>query len=288
MEVDIQTKLRLALGSMKDHASIGKAMIYNHDAKAFSHIDIAVLRATAHDNGPVEDKYMQKSSSSSRILPDRSLIWLKGFHNGSARPETSSSPSKLFPSSTVSSAAATAPSNESCVTLTSPVISKLVPPPTVSSTPRFRSYAATRPIWKNEWDGPLHKPGNSNRLCSTAWSSDVTRRSRSTWYSVSCRNVKTQEFLDRVLDCLPIDIVPPADNLAQATMANTLKESFQVYIMHCEGIEILINMFFDLTTPARTLAYSRGLLDKAKSLPICTKRANEWSRTRTWSIPVCR
>ncbi|KAJ4824411.1 hypothetical protein Tsubulata_033276 [Turnera subulata] len=37
-------------------------------------------------------------------------------------------------------------------------------------------------------------------------------------------------------------------------MCNTLKESFQVYKKYCEGIAVLVNMFFDLTRPARALA----------------------------------
>ena len=37
-------------------------------------------------------------------------------------------------------------------------------------------------------------------------------------------------------------------------MSNTLKESFQVYAAFCEGVAALVNMFFDLTRPARALA----------------------------------
>ncbi|GKV09157.1 hypothetical protein SLEP1_g20701 [Rubroshorea leprosula] len=60
MVADIQSKLRLTLGSVKDHASISKAMIYNHDGQGFSDIETAALRATGHDNGPVQDKHMRE------------------------------------------------------------------------------------------------------------------------------------------------------------------------------------------------------------------------------------
>ncbi|KAF2317240.1 hypothetical protein GH714_018948 [Hevea brasiliensis] len=127
MRVDIQGKFEAAIGTVKDHAAIGKAMIYNHEGKCFSDIEIAVVRATAHDNVPIDDKHMHQI---------------------------------LF-------------------------------------------------------------------LC--------------------------QVFIDKVLDCSPIHILP-SDNLAQAAMSNTLKESFQVYMTYCEGIAALVNMFFDFTMPARALA----------------------------------
>ncbi|GLT63323.1 hypothetical protein SLA2020_358960 [Shorea laevis] len=60
MVADIQGKLLLTLGSVKDHASISKAMIYNHDGQGFSDMEIAVLRATGHDHGPIPDKHMHK------------------------------------------------------------------------------------------------------------------------------------------------------------------------------------------------------------------------------------
>jgi hypothetical protein len=64
---------------------------------------------------------------------------------------------------------------------------------------------------------------------------------------------KCQVFIDRVLDCSPFNI-SPLDNLAQAAMSNTLKESFQVYKKYSEGVAALVNMFFDLTRAARDLA----------------------------------
>ncbi|KAJ4965448.1 hypothetical protein NE237_017297 [Protea cynaroides] len=65
----VQTKLRLVLGTIKDYASIGKAMICrrgggggggsSHDA-GFSGIEIAVVRATGHNSTPIDDKHMHE------------------------------------------------------------------------------------------------------------------------------------------------------------------------------------------------------------------------------------
>lgn len=65
---------------------------------------------------------------------------------------------------------------------------------------------------------------------------------------------KYQGFIDKVLNLLPFDDVLRSDSLAQVAMANTLKESFQVYMTFYEGIGALVNMFFDLTSSAKALA----------------------------------
>ncbi|KAE8666388.1 putative clathrin assembly protein [Hibiscus syriacus] len=251
MGVDIQTKLRLALGSMKDHASIGKALVYNHDGKPFSDIEIAVLRATGHDNGPIEDKYMHEilflvsnSPGSVPFLAERISRRLCKTRDCLVALKTLSLIHRLLRggnrcferelrNSHVSGHLQMSATN--CFRN--------------SSFSFLRSYAAyleERVGWAITQAGKL-EPVMFNGLefgCYEEKSVDMVFR----------KLPKCQAFMDRVLDCSPIDVVPPADNLAQAAMGNTLKESFQVYIMYCEVIEILINMFFDLTTPARTLA----------------------------------
>ncbi|KAI3984563.1 hypothetical protein MKX01_040440 [Papaver californicum] len=73
--MDVQNKLRLVVGSVKDQASISKAMIYRKDGY-LSDIDIAILRATTHDQLPIDDKQLHEilllvsnSSPSSISIP---------------------------------------------------------------------------------------------------------------------------------------------------------------------------------------------------------------------------
>ncbi|KAK8692104.1 hypothetical protein V6N13_075584 [Hibiscus sabdariffa] len=249
MGVDIQSKLRLALGSMKDHASIGKAMIYNHDGKAFSDIEIAVLRATGHDNGPIEDKYMHEilflvsnSPGSIPFLAERISRRLCKTRDRLVALKTLSLIHRLLRGGNrcfereLRSAHVSGHLQMSANSFRNSSFSFLN---------SYAAYLEERVGWAINQAGKL-EPVMFNGLefgCYEEKSVDLVFR----------KLPKCQAFIDRVLDCSPRDIVA-ADNLAQAAMGNTLKESFQVYIMYCEGIEILINMFFDLTRPARTLA----------------------------------
>ncbi|KAK6246688.1 hypothetical protein QUC31_001272 [Theobroma cacao] len=255
MVVDIQGKLRLALGSVKDHASIGKAMInYNHDGKGFSDIEIAVLRATGHDNGPIEDKYMHEilflvsnSPGSIPFLAERISRRLCKTRDRLVALKTLSLIHRLFRGGNRCFEQELRRAHVSGhLQMSSHCFRKNSSDP--SSFSFLHSYAAyleERVGWAINQAGKL-EPVMFNGLefrCYEQKSVDMVFR----------KLPKCQAFIDRVLDCSPRDILP-ADNLAQAAMSHTLKESFQVYIMFCEGIENLVNMFFDLTKAARSLA----------------------------------
>lgn len=252
MGVDIQSKLRLALGSVKDHATIGKAMIYSYDGKSFSDIEIAVVRATGHDYGPIDDKYMHEilflvsnSQGSVYFLAERishrlgktrdPLVALKtlllihrllrggnrcfeqqlrhAYDSGYLQLNTS----EFFRNSDLS----------------------------VRFLHKYAAYLEERIGWIINQAGKLEAvmPPASDFRCGEEKATDMVFRKLS----------KCQDFIDRVLKCSPYDILP-CDNLAQAAMINTLKESFQVYMTFCEGVAALVNMFFDLATPAKALA----------------------------------
>ncbi|KAK6277060.1 hypothetical protein POUND7_017383 [Theobroma cacao] len=255
MVVDIQGKLRLALGSVKDHASIGKAMInYNHDGKGFSDIEIAVLRATGHDNGPIEDKYMHEilflvsnSPGSIPFLAERISRRLCKTRDRLVALKTLSLIHRLFRGGNRCFEQELRRAHVSGhLQMSSHCFRKNSSDP--SSFSFLHSYAAyleERVGWAINQAGKL-EPVMFNGLefrCYEQKSVDMVFR----------KLPKCQAFIDRVLDCSPRDILP-ADNLAQAAMSHTLKESFQVYVMFCEGIENLVNMFFDLTMAARSLA----------------------------------
>ncbi|XVF29778.1 hypothetical protein REPUB_Repub16aG0000500 [Reevesia pubescens] len=252
MGVDIQGKLRLALGSVKDHASIGKAMIYNHDGKGFSDIEIAVLRATGHDNGPIEDKYMHEilflvsnSPGSIPFLAERISRRLCKTRDRLVALKTLSLIHRLLRGGNRCFEQKLRSAHVSGHLQMTTHFFRKNSDSSVSFLHSYAAYLEERVGWAINQAGKL-EPVMFNGLefaCYEEKSVDMVFR----------KLPKCQAFIDRVLDCSPRDILA-AENLAQAAMGNTLKESFQVYYMFCEGIEILVNVFFDLTRPARTLA----------------------------------
>ncbi|MFQ6639929.1 hypothetical protein Gotur_014552 [Gossypium turneri] len=254
MGVHIQNKIRLALGSVKDHASIGKAMIYNHhERKAFSDIEIAVLRATGHDNGPIGDKYMHEilflvsnSPGSIPFLAERISRRLCKTRHRLVALKTLSLIHRLLRGGNRCFEQQLRSAHVSGHLQMSTNSFRKCSDPWSSFLRSYAAYLEERVGWAINQAGKL-EPVMFNGLefgCYEEKSVDMVFR----------KLPKCQAFIDRVLDCSPRDIVPVADSLAQAALVNTLKESFQVYIMLCDGIEILINMFFDLTRPARALA----------------------------------
>lgn len=252
MGVDVQGKLRLALGSVKDRASIGKAMIYNHH-DGYSDIEIAVLRATGHDNGPVDDKYMHEilflvsnspgsipflaerisrrlGKTRDRLVALKTLVLIHRLLRGGNRCFE-----RQLRGAHVSGH----------LQMSTRGFSRIYSDPSVCFLHKYSSYLEERMGWVINQAGkldPVLSQGSELR-CYEEKSVDMVFRTLP----------KCQVFIDKVLDCSPFDILP-SDNLAQAAMTNILKESFQVYMTFCEGIAALVNMFFDLTRPARGLA----------------------------------
>ncbi|KAB1211011.1 hypothetical protein CJ030_MR6G018127 [Morella rubra] len=251
MRVDIQGKLRLALGSVKDHASIGRAMIQNHH-DGFSNIEIAVLRATGHDNGPIDDKHMHEilflvsnspgsipflaerisrrlCKTRDRVVALKTLVLIHRLLRGGNR--CFEQQLRCAHASGHLQMSTRRFSNDS--------------DPSVCFQHKYAAYLEERMTWLINQAGKLQPimSKSSEFRCYEEKSIDMVFR----------KLPKCQLLIDRVLDCSPLDILP-SDNLAQAAMSNTLKESFQVYSTLCEGIASLVNMLFDLTKPARALA----------------------------------
>ncbi|KAF8030351.1 hypothetical protein BT93_E2709 [Corymbia citriodora subsp. variegata] len=244
-------KLRLAVGFVKDHASVGKAIL--NKKSGLSEIEIAIIRATGHDNGPVDDKYMHEilflvSNSPDSILflaerisrrlnttRDRHVALkalllthrlLRGGNHGFERQlrgthfsgHLQMSPGPWFTRST---------------------------DPLVCFLHRYAAYLNERMGW-------IINPGGKLEPVMTPGLDFGCYRERSLEL-VFHRLPKCQLFIDKVLECSPYDDLS-SDRLAQAAMCNTLKESFQVHTAFCEGVTALVNMFFDLTLPARVIA----------------------------------
>lgn len=245
MGVDIQGKLRLALGSVKDHASIGKAMIQNHH-DGFSDIEVAVLRATGHDNGPIDDEHMHEilflvsnspgsipflaerisrrlCKTRDRLVALKTLVLIHRLLRGGNR---------CFEEEL---RGAHVSGHLQLSTIITPWISKN------SFLPKYAAYLEERMTWLINQAGKLEPVVDLSP--SLDKSIDMVFR----------KLPKYQLLIDRVLDCSPSDAFS-SDYLAQAAMISTLKESFQVYFTFCEGIAALVNMFFDLNKAARGLA----------------------------------
>lgn len=256
----MQEKLRLALGSVKDHASIGKAMIYNYNHHdGFSNIEIAVLRATGHDNGPIDDKHMHEilflvsnspgsipflaerisrrlCKTRDRLVALKTLVLIHRLLRGGNR---------CFEQQL---RAAHVSGHLQIMTTRWFSQTNTNSDPSLCFLHKYAAYLEERMGWLINQAGKLEPAAMSTHQglefrCYEDKSIDLVFR----------KLPKCQLVIDRVLDCSPFDILP-SDNLAQAAMSNTLKESFQVYLTFCEGIAALVNMFFDLTRPARALA----------------------------------
>ncbi|KAK2658418.1 hypothetical protein Ddye_004951 [Dipteronia dyeriana] len=238
MGVDIQGKLRLALGSVKDHATIGKAVIYNYHGKGFSDIEIAVVRATGHDHGPIDDKHMHEilflvsdSPGSIYFLAERisrrlgktrdrlvAMLIHRFLRGGNRFFEQQLRNAYVFGHLQLSTRWLLRNSD-----------------PSVCFLHKYAGYLEERMRWIINPGGKL-EPVMSQGM-------DI----------VFFKLPKCQDFIDGVLKSSPFDILA-CDNLAQVAMINTLKESFQVYMTFSEGVAALVNMFFDLARPARALA----------------------------------
>lgn len=271
----IQAKLRQALGSVKDHAAIGKAMIYSttgqYDGKDFSEIEIAVLRATGHDNGPIDDKRMHEilflvSNSPS---PAASVAFLA--EQLSRRLAKTKDP--LVALKTLLLIHRLLRGGNRCFEqqIRSAHVSGHLQIITyhqnldddhhllVAFLQKYSAYLEQRVGWLINQAGKLEPAAapSADLIPQTQFRSS---HDHNNYINMVFRRLpKCQEFLETVLNCstpiLSFTSLPFHQNsAAQAAMSNTLKESFQVYVTFYEGVTALLNMFFDLTRPAKALA----------------------------------
>lgn len=260
--IDIQTKLRVALGTMKDQASIGKAMMYNHQQHdGFSNIEIAILRATSHGNNTIDDKYMHEilfhvsnSKGSIPFLAERisrrlcktkdnlvalkTLVLIHRLLRGGNRTFEQD-----LCKAHVSGHLQITIIRYGCVT-------KNFYDPLVCFLHKYASYLEERMSWLINQGGKL-EPIMSKGL--------EFRRYGEKSFDMAFRILpKCQILIDKVLEFSPCDILRSNNHnhhsFAHVAMSNILRESFQVYMTFSEGIEALVNMFFELESSAKNLA----------------------------------
>ncbi|KAJ8759677.1 hypothetical protein K2173_009767 [Erythroxylum novogranatense] len=253
--VDIQGKLRQAVGTVKDQASIGKAKIYNHhEVKGFSDIEIAVVRATGHDYGSIHDKHMHEilflvsnSPGSIPFLAERISRRLSKTRDYLVAFKTLLLIHRLLRGGNRYFEHQLRGAHVSGhLQMSTSWFVNNSDHPSACFLRRYAAYLEERIGWVINQAGKL-EPVVSQGLefrCYDEKSIDMVFR----------KLPKCQVFVDRVLECSPVHVLPSDNNLAQAAMSNILKESFQIYSTYCECIASLVNMFFDLTMPARALA----------------------------------
>ncbi|KAE9617235.1 hypothetical protein Lal_00035017 [Lupinus albus] len=255
MGVDIQGKLRLALGSVKDHASIGKAMIYHNQHDGLASIEIAVLRATGHDNGTIDDKFMHEilflvsnSPGSIPFLAERISRRLGKTKDYLVALKTLVLIHRLLRGGNRSFEKELCKAHVSGhLQISIRCFTKNDSDPSLSFLHKYAAYLEERMNWLINQAGKL-EPVMSKGL-------EFRRYDEKSIDMVFRILPKCQVLIDKVLECSPThDILHSDHNLVQAAMSNTLRESFQVYMTFSEGIAALVNMYFDLTASAKGLA----------------------------------
>ncbi|KAI3874908.1 hypothetical protein MKW98_019481 [Papaver atlanticum] len=256
--MDVQSKLRLVLGSVKDQASISKAMIYRKDGY-LSDIEIAILRATSHDEHPIDDKQLHE------IL----------FLVSNSSPSSISIP---YLSQKIS--------NRLRKTKNHFVALKMLL--LVHRLLRGGDRKFEQGFRKSHLNGHLeilsqhHRRHHHHHLNHNYFLHNYASfiEERMSWFmnqagklepqydknttEIRLRGLpKLQLFLDRVLNCSSVlDIISPSDSLTRAALHNILKETSQVYNNFCDEVPILANSFFDLKDHA-VQAQALKLLKKA-------------------------
>ncbi|EOA38004.1 hypothetical protein CARUB_v10009473mg [Capsella rubella] len=261
MRLDLSVKFRQVLGLAKDHASIGRAIVQNYNEKAFFDIEVAVVRATSHDDCPVDDKTMHEilflvsntpgsipflaeqisrrlAKTRDCLVAGKTLLLFHRLLRGSSR----SIEQQLHIAHTSGHLQIGC-----CWFMMTP------DPPSFVFLQNYVAYLQERVGWIINQAGKLEPVMSGGTKFSR-----YKEKSMDLVFHIL---PKCQEFIAQVLKCSPVYNAWPIDNLVQAATGNILKESFQVYMTYSDGIAALVNMLFDLSRPAKDLAC--GMLRKA-------------------------
>ncbi|XXG60651.1 hypothetical protein AAC387_Pa04g2503 [Persea americana] len=248
MVVDVRTKLRLALGSVKDHASIGKALIFGREL--FSDIEIAVVRATGHDNTPIDERYVHEilflvsnSPTSVAFLSRRISRRLNKTQDWIVALKTLLLVHRLLRGGD-RNFEQDLRNTYLCGYLHLNL--HCFPRNSDNSNSFLHDYAA---FLEERLGWVINQAGKLEPVLTN--SSQFQFYEEKSMETVFCRLPRCQEFLDRIMDCLPFDT---ADFITRIALINILRESFQVYTSFSEGITTLVDSFFDFKKPERAIA----------------------------------
>ncbi|XP_068648999.1 putative clathrin assembly protein At1g33340 [Aristolochia californica] len=248
MVVGVGTMIRQALGSFKDHAAIGKAIISGQDV--FSDMEIAVVRATAHDYSPTDEKYVHEilflvsnSPGSTPFLARRITRRLHRTKDPVVALKTLLLVHRLMRGGDRSFEQQLRNARISGDLSISNLHSFLRCPSDafISFLLSYVRFLEDRIGWV------INQAGKLEPFLPQGFYEEKSVE------TVFCRLPRCQTFLDRIMDCLPIEICH-AQGLVQAALCNILREGFQVYASFCEGVTTLVDSFFDFKKSARASA----------------------------------
>ncbi|CAH2035173.1 unnamed protein product [Thlaspi arvense] len=260
MRLDLSAKLRQVLGHAKDHASIGRAIAQNYNEKGFFDIEVAVVRATSHDDCPVDDKTMHEILFLVSNTPGAIPFLAEQISRRLAKTRDC-----LVAGKTLLLIHRLLRSSSRCIEQQLHIahtsghlqigccwFMMSQDHPSFAFLQNYVGYLQERVGWIINQAGKLEPVMSGGTKFSR-----YKEKSMDLVFHIL---PKCQEFIAKVLKCSPVDAWP-IDNLVQAATGNILKESFQVYMTYSDGVAALSNMLFDLSRPARDLAC--GMLRKA-------------------------
>ncbi|KAG9457114.1 hypothetical protein H6P81_001622 [Aristolochia fimbriata] len=276
----VGTMLRQAVGSFKDRAAIGKAMVCSGHGGgggggggALSEMEIAVVRATAHEECPTEEKYVHEilflvsnSPGSTPFLARRISRRLRRTRDPVVALKTLLLVHRLVRGGD---------RNFELQLLNARLsgdLSFALPPPRRRRrrgedddddddefevfVGGYVGFLEERMGWVINQAGKLEPslvvPPDQGRLRGEL----VDYYDDKLADTIFFRLPKCQTFLDRIMDCFPLRRIssPSPHSLVQAALCNILREGFQVYASFCEGVTTLVDSFFHLNKSARASA----------------------------------
>uniref|UniRef100_A0A1J3D699 Putative clathrin assembly protein n=1 Tax=Noccaea caerulescens TaxID=107243 RepID=A0A1J3D699_NOCCA len=253
MRLDLSAKFRQVLGHAKDHASIGRAIVQNYNEKGFFDIEVAVVRATSHDDCPVDDKTMHEILFLVSNTPGAIPFLAEQISRRLAKTRDCLVAGKtLFLIHRLLRGSSRCIEQQLHIAHTSGHLQigccwfmMSQDHPSFAFLQNYVAYLEERVGWIINQAGKLEPVMSGGTKFSR-----YKEKSMDLVFHIL---PKCQEFIAKVLKCSPVDDWP-IDNLVQAATGNILKESFQVYMTYSDGIAALVSMLFDLSRPARDLA----------------------------------
>ncbi|CAF2044015.1 hypothetical protein BRARA_I02592 [Brassica rapa] len=260
MRLHLSAKFRQVLGHAKDQASIGRAIVQNYNEKSFFDIEVAVVRATSHDDCPVGDKTMHEILFLVSNTPGAVPFLAEQISRRLAKTRD-----YLVAGKTLLLIHRLLRSSSRCIEQQLHIahtsghlqigccwFMMSQDHPSFAFLQNYVAYLEERVGWIINQAGKLEPVMSGGTKCSR-----YKEKSMDLVFHIL---PKCQEFIAKVLKCSPVDVWP-MDNLVQAATGSILKESFHVYMTYSDGVAALSNMLFDLSRPARDLAC--GMLRKA-------------------------
>lgn len=259
--MDVKAKLRLALGSLRDQAAIGKAVISSGQNNVAADIEVVILRCTDRSDAPVDDRHVNEllflvtnapgsaaslarkvtrrlETARDRVVALKTLLLLHRLLRGGDR-SFELDIRDLYVSGDLRLDLRRFSAEPGCSS---------------SFLRRYADFLEERMGWVINPAGKLEPIRPPQRPSGERPAESVLQRLS-----------RCQTFLDRIMDCLPGEngAVSRPDRVTQSALSIILRESFRVHSSFCEAFEAMTGSFPDYKSQRRDLA--RGIAKKAAS-----------------------